>query len=53
MSVAARSPPAPGGQPDALAEAAWCVAAAAGEPVIEQAERDTDAGGDGGSGVAG
>jgi hypothetical protein len=45
--------PVAGGQPDTLAEAGRLAAAAAGKPVIEQAERDADAGSDGGSGVAG
>ena len=38
--------PVPGGQPDGLA-------AAARQPVIEQAERDADAGSDGRTGVGG
>jgi hypothetical protein len=42
--------PGPGWQLDPLAQAAGCVRIAAGEPVIEQAEGDADAAGDGGGG---
>src|SRR6266704_7131930 len=39
--------PVAGWQPDALAQAGGCVRIAAGEPVVEQAEGDTDAASDG------
>ena len=54
MSVAARSPrQCPAGRRTRRPSSAGRVRVSAGQPVVEEAERDADAGGDGGGGVAG
>ena len=54
MSVAARSPSqCPAGRCTRWPRSSGALRVGAGQPVVEQAESDADAGGDGGGGVAG